>query len=489
MDAMSTHAAPRPGLAACLTLAVALAAAPADAATLKTLVRFNLANGANPGGALTLVPSGTSLPAGALLGTAAAGGGANRGTLFALMPPAHAYAPWTLQTVFSFSGKYNLAAPIGGMTLLSGGVLAGAASAGGPYWSGGVYTITPPAAASARLRRGLPPGFLLCLAYLETEVKAQVSPNQPPTLEELCAGTYGFTQEPAYNGPIAAASVYTGSPTGAPVADGTGGLYEAVGTSSPGTGAVVHLTPPSQSNHVWPPAILYVFGQTAGDLSFPSGPLIVGAKGELYGAALSGGAHNAGGIYRLTPPANTGGQWTEDIIWSFGGAGDGAYPAGDLLLGADKDIYGTTQSGGSGEISGTVFQLAPPASGQTVWHEAVLYSFAGNSGGKHDGATPVAGLFRDHDGNLFGTTRDGGANFDGTIYKLTKPAAGATAWQETILWNFTGGDDGAVPLGKLVPDTKGHLFGTTSLGGQAGAAADNELQLGRGYGTVFQLTP
>ncbi len=481
----------RPRLAAAwLMLAVWLAAAPCQAAALKTLARFDLANGANPSGAVTIVPNGTSLPAGTLLGTAAAGGPANRGTVFAVVPPSGGGARWSLQTLYSFSGQYDLATPTSSVTLLSGGGMAVPASGGGPYWLGGVDTLTPQTPTASRPRGAASAAnlgrFLACLEFFST--KLDVSPDKlPKDIKQHCV-TVSADSAPldlVGNGARRAAAVETGSPAGAPLPDGAGGLYVAVSSSSPGAGAVLHQTPPATGHHVWPQTVLYVFGQSSSDLSTPSGTLIAGASGELYGAALFGGAYNKGGIYRLTPPAKAGRKWTEDIIWSFGATGDGAYPSGDLLLGPGGVITGVTTSGGTFS-AGTVLQLAPPASGQTVWQETVLHNFTLGSG---DGATPMGGLTSDSAGNLYGTTRDGGAHFDGTVYKLTKPSGHATAWTETILWNFTGGADGAVPQAKLAADGAGHLYGTTTLGGQAGAETDNALNAGIGYGTVFELRP
>jgi uncharacterized repeat protein (TIGR03803 family) len=491
MDAMKACAVPSRSLAAALLiLAALLAAAASQAAALKTLARFTLANGANPSGAVTIVPSGASLPAGTLLGTTPVGGEANRGTVFAVVPPSGGGARWSLQTLYSFSGQYDLAMPTSSVTLLSGGGMAVPASGGGPYWLGGVDTLTPQTPTASRPRGAASAAnlgrFLACLEFFST--KLDVSPDKlPKDIKQHCV-TVSADSAPldlVGNGARRAAAVETGSPAGAPLPDGAGGLYVAVSSSSPGAGAVLHQTPPATSNHVWPQTVLYVFGQSSSDLSTLSGTLIAGAGGELYGAALFGGAYNKGGIYRLTPPARAGRKWTEDIIWSFGATGDGAYPSGDLLLGPGGVITGVTTSGGTFS-AGTVFQLAPPASGQTVWQETVLHNF---TLGSSDGATPMGGLTSDSAGNLYGTTRDGGAHFDGTAYKLTKPSGHATAWTETILWNFTGGADGAVPQAKLVADSAGHLYGTTTLGGQAGAATDNDLSVGIGYGTVFELRP
>jgi uncharacterized repeat protein (TIGR03803 family) len=95
-----------------------------------------------------------------------------------------------------------------------------------------------------------------------------------------------------------------------------------------------------------------------------------------------------------------------------------------------------TASGKPGAVQsnlGTVFKLTPPAAGQTAWTETVLVSFNGANGNG-----PAAGLIADSAGNLYGTTNEGGASGLGTVFKLTPPAAGQTAWTETVLVSFNG---------------------------------------------------
>jgi hypothetical protein len=251
--------------------------------------------------------------------------------------------------------------------------------------------------------------------------------------------------------------------------------------SNPQGGAVADLTPPATTkNTPWTTTILYLFGQSSGDLVSPTGPVYRRPKGVLYGAASGGGVHNAGGIYLLTPPEAGQTAWTETILWSSGGTGDGIHPNGDLIIEPNGTMFGTTRAGGTGG-GGAVFKLAPPAAGQSTWTESVLHSFSNTE----DAQYPVGPLYRDTSGNLYGAATQGGANYDGAVYMLTKPPAGSTTWTESFVWNFTGGVDGAAPLGGLIGDGKGNIYCTTSKGGTAGS-------LGRypdGYGTVFMLTP
>jgi uncharacterized repeat protein (TIGR03803 family) len=146
-------------------------------------------------------------------------------------------------------------------------------------------------------------------------------------------------------------------------------------------------------------------------------------------------------------------------LYSFtgGGTGDGANPDAGLIADPAGNLYGTTINGGaSGQ--GTLFQLDP--SGNLT----VLYSFAGS-----DGSHPRAGVIADAAGNLYGTTINGGANEAGTVFQLTPSRT------LNVLYSFSGGSDGALPFAGLIADAAGNFYGTT-IGGD-------------GPGTVFQLTP
>jgi uncharacterized repeat protein (TIGR03803 family) len=122
----------------------------------------------------------------------------------------------------------------------------------------------------------------------------------------------------------------------------------------------------------------------------------------------------------------------------------------------------------------TALFLAAPPSASAATTEMVLYAFTGGN----DGAIPYAGLIADSAGNLYGTTRNGGAYAGGTVFKLAPPAAGTTTWTETVLHSFAGSpSDGAYPYAGLIADSAGNLYGTTTVGG-----ASN-------LGVVFKLAP
>jgi len=165
-------------------------------------------------------------------------------------------------------------------------------------------------------------------------------------------------------------------------------------------------------------------------------------------------------IYRLSPA--TGGGWTETTLYTFSGKSDGAFPTGPLAVDAAGNVYGTTDLGGSfaGSCSapgcGVAFKLSPKADGS--WTETVLHTFTGGS----DGAYPVGGLTFVGQ-KLYGATGEGGTLSQcfavgcGVVFELVPSSTG---WREFVLHSFSGGSDGSNPFGTLVADSAGNLFGT-----------------------------
>lgn len=154
----------------------------------------------------------------------------------------------------------------------------------------------------------------------------------------------------------------------------------------------------------------------------------------------------------------------ETVLYRFSGAEDGIYPWGNLILDSYGHLYGTTGNGGPSG-GGTVFELSSR-------HKKILHGFSGQP----DGALPESGVVRDKEGNLYGTTCCGGASNHGTVYKVTPEGV------ETVLHNFQGPPDGIGPVGGVVRDSKGNLYGTTSMGGTGNCNG------GYGCGTVFKIT-
>jgi uncharacterized repeat protein (TIGR03803 family) len=155
-------------------------------------------------------------------------------------------------------------------------------------------------------------------------------------------------------------------------------------------------------------------------------------------------------------------------LHKFTGQSDGVAPHAGLVFDQAGNLYGTTVRGGT-HCCGTIFELTPNSHGS--WEETVLHNFTGGN----DGGGPYAGVIFDQEGSLYGTTTGGGTHIYGTVFKLTPESDGS--WKEKVLHNFTGGNDGEQPQAGLIFDQAGNLYGTTVLGGAFGA------------GTAFKLTP
>jgi uncharacterized repeat protein (TIGR03803 family) len=147
---------------------------------------------------------------------------------------------------------------------------------------------------------------------------------------------------------------------------------------------------------------------------------------------------------------------------------DGSRPYGGLTLDQAGNLYGTTGAGGAYGY-GTVFELTPNKDGS--WSEHVLHSFSD----RPDGSGPLGGVIFDAAGNLYGTTSSGGSDEGGAVYELKHANGG---WKESILYSFAMLlHDGLAPSAGVIFDSLGNLYGTTVGGG-----AYN-------IGTVFELTP
>ena len=269
-------------------------------------------------------------------------------------------------------------------------------------------------------------------------------------------------------------------------------------------------------------AVLYSFpGYSNGET--PQASMIVDSKGNLYGTTAQGGAKGYGAVFEITLPAN--GAPKEKVLHSFprnsnpvsslvldptgtlygttegggivngncpfgcgtvfslkgskhkllynftgGDNGDGGNPYGGLVTDGLGNFYGTTAYGGASTTPtdngcGTIFQISGGV-------ETILYSFSGVG----DGCNPMAGLFIDSSGILYGTTQQGGSGY-GTVFELDPSSSTLIT-----LYYFGGGSDGAYPLSSLVMDDFGFLYGTTQQGGGFGCG-------GNGCGTVYTVDP
>ena len=227
------------------------------------------------------------------------------------------------------------------------------------------------------------------------------------------------------------------------VQDAAGNLYGTTVSGGVGDGVVFKLAPPAQADENWTQTVLYSFGANNTDGSMPLAGLIQDAAGNLYGTTAGGGSGGEGTVFMLAPPSRSGRSWTETVLHSFDSTTtDGLVPYAGLIQDAAGNLYGTT-AGGGGSGEGTVFMLAPPSQSGGSWTETVLYNFCSVTNCT-DGYSPVAGLIQDAVGNLYSTTLYGGANTGaygygyggGTVFKLAPPAQSGGSWTETVLYSF-----------------------------------------------------
>ena len=267
-------------------------------------------------------------------------------------------------------------------------------------------------------------------------------------------------------------------PFGALIRDSAGNFY---GTTSSGgafsSGTVYRLSPPASGATAWTETVLHAFRGKRIDGANPDAPLVMDSNGALYGVTQWGGKDNGfdGTIFRLVPSTAGKTAWEETILFKFG-PNTGASPVGDLVIGADGSLYGTTCGCGVGDQSkGTVFQLSPPQAGATAWTYRVIHAFTGAA----DGGLPHAGLTVGADGALYGIGSAGGTANAGVVFSMALSAKGH--WKETVLYNFTGNADGAYPRGGVAFDKAGNLYAAAQQGGNGA--------FGNGAGTVIQLAP
>lgn len=261
------------------------------------------------------------------------------------------------------------------------------------------------------------------------------------------------------------------------IEDAQGNFYgTTTGGGANGAGTVFEVTPAGKetvlhSFNPHPPASMSLRPWVR-DGTEAFGGLVRDAEGNLYGTTADGGNYDKGIVFKVTP------EGKEVVLYSFFGYEDGAVPAAALVMDAQGNLYGTTNQGGGCQNSpwgcGTVFKVSP--SGE----ETVLYRFTSGYGGGPDGGFPWGGLVQDANGNLYGATQagggyGGGGNGCGTVFKVTPSGV------ETILYRFACGTDGFWPTSDLIMDAQGNLYGTTSEGGLPGCQNS-------GCGTVFEVT-
>ena len=385
---------------------------------------------------------------GSLFGTTSSGE-TGWGSVFQMIPVKG--GTWTEKTLYSFTGGADGANPIADLVLSKSNVLYGTTYSGGAHGYGTVFQVAQVV------------GGAWAQKVLYSFAGGKDGENPAAGLAIASSGVlYGTT----YNG-------------------GTAGL-----------GTVFQLIP---SKTGWTEQVLYNF-QGGSDGANPLADLFLSGNGALFGTTSQGGSVpstscteppcqpnvNWGTVFELT---NTGGTWTESLLYTFSGGTDGGTPESALIPGPNGVFYGSAFWGGNvnscpvGDFAqgcGTVYQVTPPTGGGTAWTETVLHAF---SGVIPDGQHPYGNLALNSTGVLFGTTFAGGSNNDvcaeaytgcGTVFSIKETAG---TWSKSNLSTFPGSPGGGNPNG-LVLATGGTVYGTTILGGTTG-----------GYGTVFQMTP
>jgi uncharacterized repeat protein (TIGR03803 family) len=293
-------------------------------------------------------------------------------------------------------------------------------------------------------------------------------------LSVVCFSAFLMTQGPTALGQANAPTPtvlysFTGSfnvPAAGGIMDNAGNFYGTTsGGGSAGLGSVFKVDATGHET------VLYNFnGSSNGDGENPNVGLVLDSAGNLYGTTLVGGTTSCpnvsatsgcGIVFKLDPTGH------ETVLHTFTAAnGDGASPRAGLIMDSGGSLYGTTEFGGSANF-GTVFKLDPTG------NETVLYAFTGVSG---EGVDPNSSLVMDKADNLYGTVAYGSTGLGG-IFKLD------TTGQETLLYSFTGTNgDGESPVGGLILDSAGNLYGVTTYGGNLSGVCAVP-----GCGIVFKL--
>ena len=382
----------------------------------------------------------------------------------------------TFSVIHNFTGQQDGGVPTTGLGIDAAGNLYGNTSQGGtncaPYGCGVVFKMA---------NRG--GNWLLtqlcsyCMEGTEPSSRPAIAPNGVLYFTTLYGGQHAdgalYQVRPPAQPPRSILSPWSyavifnfnrGGPGADPQGDLTfdqaGNIY---GTTQVGgdnfNGVVYELMP---FNGGWSETVLYAPSGGLGALQM-NGGVAFDRAGNLYGEIVEGGQNGAGAVFELSPSPS---GWTAQTIYSFQGGTDGSSPVGGLLVDAAGNVYGATNTGGSGG-GGTVFELTPSGGG---WTFNLLYSLSGRTD-----SGPTDKLAMDPAGNLYGVTYSGGAHTFGSVFKLT-PSGGS--WIYTTLHDFTGtGFDGAFPRCGPTLDASGNVYGTTSKAGSS-----NE-------GIVWQITP
>jgi hypothetical protein len=416
-----------------MTLMVFACISFAGDSSAQVIHRFQGPDGANPYGNLIWDQAGN------LYGTTEYMGTSFYGTVFQLAPPANVDDPWTLTTLHSFKNRGDGARPTDGLLLDKQGNLYGTTSDSDAGGYGEIFELSPPAAKGDAWTEtvlhhfrggtdgGYPQGGLISdeQGNLYGATETSVFEMSPPA---QAGGAWSFILLHHFH----SESADGWSPQDGLVRDAAGNLYGSTtwggyegnpDCGEIGCGTVFEVSPPAIPGGEWTEQILHYFGLSSADGLNPESGLALDANGNLYGTTYSGGKGFGGIAYRLAPPSQAGGVWTETVIHDFSYTrSDGAAPIATMILDPEGNLYGTTMFGGASCYidgafygCGTAFKLSPEDKSGTVWNESVLYFFQPGPGNARQSA---ASLLFDNYGNLYGTTVYGGDDEKGTIFRI-----------------------------------------------------------------------
>ncbi|HKD59825.1 MAG TPA: choice-of-anchor tandem repeat GloVer-containing protein [Terracidiphilus sp.] len=385
-------------------------AAGSTAASAQTLTTLtSLTDGQLPWGSLVVDANGN------LFGTTEGGGASGYGTVYEIAKTSSGYAS-TPTTLVSFTGNDDGSDPLAALIVDANGNLFGTAQSGGVNGVGTVFEI----------------------------VKTSSGYASTPTIVVSFDNSHGAVPEA---GLIADANGNLFGTTAVGGLDGGGTVFEIVKTSS---------------GYASAPTILVSFDNAIG--AVPEAGLIADANGNLFGTTAVGGGSRYGTVFEIAK-TSSGYASTPTTLVNFDNV-NGAFPEAGLIADTNGNLFGTTNMGGANGV-GTVFEIAN-SGGVYASTPITLVDFNGSNG-----SYPTAGLIADANGNLFGTTSQGGAGY-GTVFEIAKTSSGYASTPTTLV-SFIG-SDGSSPDGGLIVDGNGDLFGTTTGGGSAGT------------GTAFEIT-
>ena len=255
-------------------------------------------------------------------------------------------------------------------------------------------------------------------------------------------------------------------PVSSVLLNAAGNVFGTTSEGGTGFGTVFELS--TNDGKHWKKSLKYDFPGTDGSTS--TAKMSADRSGVLYGTTTSGGAYGFGSVFTLT---QTDGRWISELIYSFTGGNDGGSPRSGVIFDDTGNLYGSTSSGGDPDCGcGTVYMLMQS---NRSWRETTLYSFPQHTGG-------VSDLVKDKHGNLFGTADQGGPGA-GIVFEVSPFGNGE--WKEATLHNFGSGSDGYYPMSGVILDDQGNLYGTTYEGGTYGGGIVFELAAGTWNETVL----